>query len=135
MPFKFSFRRIQSAVGFLCIALAWLFPYYGGGSSDAMQQFFMLGMFSGAALLIGIGSISPWVLGGVLCGSLLMAVTPNPYWGRSVAGVAGLLLLGLACQVGQHLRDTPDRLTGLLYAVTAAAFFNAVQGLLQWSDR
>lgn len=134
MPTRTPLDRVRTFAGFLCIFLAWLFPYCGGGSPDAMQQLYMLAVLSVAAILFGLSSVSPWIFVMLAGGALTMMLTPNPYWGRQVAGVSGLLMLGLACHVGRHLRSSPDGLVALLYALVAAAFINAVEGLLQWSD-
>lgn len=61
-----------------------------------------------------------------------MAMTPNPYLGRQIAGAAGLLFFGLACHTGAHFRSKSGGLSWLLFAIVVAAIINAVEGLLQW---
>ena len=119
-------------LGSACIFFAYLFPYSEGGSSDALQQIFALGMLSVASLLFGLSAVTPLLTVALMGGVFLVMNTPNPYIGRQLAGIAGLMLAGLACHVGAYLRRKPDVLEWLLFSVAAAAFINAAEGLLQW---
>lgn len=127
-----ALHNTRIGVGLFCFACAWIYPYSAGGSPDAMQQIFMLAMLASAALLLGLGSLTPWVAVAVVAGSVGILLTSNPYWGARVAGVAGVLLSGLACHVGAQLKSKPTLLPWLLYALVAAAVINAAEGLLQW---
>ena len=132
--FESTIYRVRLCVGVLFLVFAWLYPYSLGGSPDALQQFFMLAMFSLAAIAFGTRAIPLAFSGALFAGMVLMLATPNPYWSRPIAGVAGLMLAGLAEHVGSHLRHSPVALAALLFAIVVAAFLNAIEGLLQWSD-
>ena len=131
---KGKFYEVRFSVGALLLIVAWVYPYSAGPSPDALQQLFMLAMFSLAAIAFGTRAIPLTFSAALLAGMVLMLVTPNPYWSRPIAGVAGLMLAGLAAHVGSHVRHSPVALFALLIAIVMAAFLNAVEGLLQWSD-
>lgn len=132
--FKTKFCQLRLYAGALILVLSWLYPYSFGGSTDALQQLFMLAMFSLAAIAFGTRAIPLTFLVALSVGAVLMLATPNPYWGRAIAGVAGLMLVGVAAHVGSHLRRSPAGLFAMLFAIVIAAFLNAIEGLLQWSD-
>jgi O-antigen ligase len=126
--------RVRLCTGGLLLVLAWIYPYTSGGSTDALQQLFMLAMFSLAAIAFGTRAIPLTFWGALSVGAALMLATPNPYWGRIIAGVAGLFLAGLAAHTGSHLRCSPAGLVAMLFAIVISAFLNAIEGLMQWSD-
>ena len=123
---------IKYFLGSLCILFAYIFSSSEGGYSDALQQMLALALLSMASLFFGLSVLSPIVTTVFVGGIFLIMLTPNPYLGRSLTGISGLVLASLACQTGAYLRRKPDVLLWLLFAVAAAAFINAVEGLLQW---
>ena len=94
----------------------------------------MLAMLSLAVIAFGTHTIPLAFWAALLVGAVLMLTTPNPYSSRQIAGVSGLMLAGLAAHVGSHLRHSATALVAVLFAILIAAFLNAIQGLLQWSD-
>ena len=124
--------KARHAAGLICVLAGWIYSYSGGGSPDAFQQIFFLGALSAASLLFGLSATNPLGTAAVLGGMFVMVMTPNPYLGGQIAGAAGLLLAVLACHLGAHLQRKPEGLPWLLFALVAAAFINAIEGLLQW---
>jgi O-antigen ligase len=125
-------KNTRFLAGFLCLVIAWIFPYSEGNSPDALQQIFILGMLSATSLLFGLSVTTSLLSLAVAGGVILISSTPNPYIGVKVASVAGIFLTGLACHTGAQLQRRPDGLPWLLFALVAAAFINAIEGLLQW---
>lgn len=131
-PDRVLAEKIRLSLGVLCIFLAWLFPFFEGASRDTLQQVFSLGMLGVAALLFGMSAVSPVALAVFSALILLIALRPGHYIGGQVAGVAGVLLLVVALHVGTHLQRAPAKFAWLLAAIVAAAFVNAIEGMLQW---
>lgn len=124
--------NIRLLTGVFLIIFAWLFPYSEGNSPDALQQIFAFGALSAALVFFELSATIGIVVLVVGCGILLIISTPNPYIALKITGVAGLLLTGLACHTGAQLQRKPDGLPWLLFALVAAAFINAIEGLFQW---
>ena len=131
-PDATNFENIRWVLGAVCLVAAWLFPFYSVASRDAMQQMFALGMFSLASLLFGMSAIASLPLLLLAAAILVMASAPHVYWGGQIAGVAGLLLAGVAAHVGAQSHRKPALLPWLLLGIVIAAFCNAAEGLLQW---
>lgn len=126
------FGNVRVLLGAVCVVCAWLFPFSNGLSKDALQQIFALGMFSFASLLFGLSSI-PKIPFALLGGGIVLVIfQSNHYLGGGVVGIAGLVLIGVACHVGSHLQRNPVGLSYLLIAIVVAALVNALEGLLQW---
>lgn len=89
-------------------------------------------MLSAAVLFFGFSALISIVALVVVGGIFLIINTPNPYMALKITGVAGLLLAGLAYHAGAQFQRKPDGLPWLLFALVAAAFINAIEGLLQW---
>jgi O-antigen polymerase len=135
MSFKFEPSALASSqrfVGALCLIAAWLFPFYNAASRDALQQMFALASFGLASMLFGVSAVSFAPLAGLAVAVVWMAVAPSSYWGGHIAGVAGLVLAGVAMHVGANIYRKPAALHWLLVAIVVAAFCNAAEGLLQW---
>ena len=131
-PDATNFENIRWVLGAVCLVAAWLFPFYSVASRDAMQQMFALGMLGLASLLFGMSAIASLPLLLLAAAILVMASAPHVYWGGQIAGVAGLLLAGVAAHVGAQSHRKPALLPWLLLGIVIAAFCNAAEGLLQW---
>lgn len=129
---NFLLQHLRFGIATSCIALAWLYPHFSSGSRDALQQLFALGLLSSASLLFGMGVIRRTVVTTAISGILLISIVPARYVGAEVTGIAGLLLVIVAGHVGSRLRQKPNVLPWMLFAIVVAAFINAVEGLLQW---
>lgn len=128
-----SFRKnARLFLVFLCLASAWVFPFYGGPSRDAMPQIYVLMMCSLSILLLGIAAVHKGLTVAVVFTIVVMLLVPSPYLGGRLAGVAGLVLFWTACHLGSKANKDSEILFIILIAVTASAFINAVEGLLQW---
>jgi O-antigen ligase len=123
---------VRRVAAFICLLLAWLFPYADGGSRDAWQQIFMVVMLTLFMLALGMTAASAKGVAVLLSASIIVVTTPNPYWSQPAIGIAGLVFMSLACSAGRVLRGKPEDLSWVLLAILAAALINALQGLLQW---
>ena len=127
-----SLDKVRWGLGGFCLVAAWLFPFYSVVSRDVLQQLFALGMFGLAALLLGMSAIARLPLIVLVLSMVAMALSPNAYLGGHIAGLAGLLLAGMAAHVGARAYRQPTGLPWLLIAIVIAAFCNGAEGLLQW---
>lgn len=123
---------VRRVAAFICLLLAWLFPYADGGSRDAWQQIFMVVMLTLFMLALGMTAASAKGVAVLLSASIIVVITPNPYWSQPAIGIAGLVFISLACSAGRVLRGKPEDLSWVLLTILAAALINALQGLLQW---
>lgn len=115
---------------FVCGAL--LFPFFESANQEALQQMFALGVLVVAGLLFGINAINPIALATFCAVIFIIAMRSSHYAGGLVSGIAGILLLVVACHVGEHLKRNTVKLAWLLAAIATAAVVNAAEGLLQW---
>jgi O-antigen polymerase len=125
-------QQIRFFLGSLCLVAAWLFPFAAGPSRDAMPQLFALGTLSAASLIFGMRAIPYRAMVALALSLLLLWMAPTAYWSGKLAGLTGLLLAGLACHVGGHMRRNTEGLAWVLSAILIAALINACEGLLQW---
>ena len=131
-PDATAFENTRWVLGGVCLVAASLFPFYSVASRDALQQMFALGMLGLASLLFGMSAIASAPLLLLAASIVVMASAPHAYWGGQIAGVAGLLLAGVAAHVGAQSLRKPALLPWLLLGIVIAAFCNAAEGLLQW---
>ena len=125
-------EQLKLAVATFFIAAAWLFPYFSLGYRDTQQQLLALGLLSGASLLCGMKSVRRSAIAPLLFLIFLIAVVSDQSIQGKITGISGLLLAIVAMHLGAKLRQKPYLLPWFLFAIVAAAFVNAFEGLLQW---